>query len=289
MRSIQEIKNDMARAMMRNETLADAYGYAVSTDDTGDGGFSVTFSSVSLESILLYIVAVGIYVLEALFAEHKKEVDAVIEATLPHRPKWYRDKVLQFMVGKTLIEDTDQYDTTGMTEEAVEAVRVVKYAAATENASTSILTIKVAGETNGERAPIASAEETALKAYLSEIKDAGVRIELKNQEADQFHCEVDIYYDAMLTSSSVGAACRKAIAQYIQNLPFNGEYTNMGLIDALQEVDGVRIAEMRSSSVSVSGSQTETAINARHTPEAGYMKAQDENVELNMIPYNGEV
>ena len=289
MRSIQEIKNDMARAMMRNETLADAYGYTVSTDDTGDGGFSTTFSSVSLESILLYIVAVGIYVLEALFAEHKKEVDAAIEATLPHRPKWYRDKVLQFMVGKTLMEDTDQYDTTGMTEEAVEAARVVKYAAATESPDASILTIKVAGERDGERATLDETTESQLLAYLSEVKDAGVRIALVNQEADQFHCSVDIYYDAMLTSSSVGAACRKAIDKYIQNLPFNGEYTNMGLIDALQEVEGVRIAELKDSKVSISGEQTTTTINARHIPAAGYMKAQEEDVELSMIPYNGEV
>lgn len=289
MRSIQEIKNDMARAMMRNETLADAYGYAVSTDDTGDGGFSATFSSVSLESMLLYIVAVGIYVLEALFAEHKKEVDAVIDETLPHRPKWYRDKVLQFMEGKILIPDTDRYDTTGMTEEDIAAQRVVKYAAATESADASILTIKVAGEADGERTPLDGETETQLLAYLGEVKDAGVRIALVNQEADQFHCEVDIYYDAMLTSVMVEAACRKAISQYVQNLPFNGEYTNMGLIDQLQQVEGVRIAEMKSASVQVHGEQTLTAIDARHRPVAGYMKAEAADVTLNMIVYNGEV
>ena len=283
MRTIDEIKQEMQEAFMLNGTLAAAYGFETGT------AFSSVFSKVSLENLLLYIVAVGIYALEALFREHKADVDAAIDETLPHRPKWYRDKVFQFMQGKTLTEDTDRYDTTGMTDEDIEAARVVKYAAATESADASLLTIKVAGETDGERTPLDAATETQLLAYLGEVKDAGVRIALVNQEADQFQCTVDIYYDAMLTSATVEAACRKAIGRYIQNLPFNGEYTNMALIDALQQVEGVRIAELKDASVRVAGEQTLTAIDARHRPVAGYMKAETADVTLNMIVYNGEV
>ena len=283
MRTIDEIKQEMQEAFMLNGTLAAAYGFETGT------AFSSVFSKVSLENLLLYIVAVGIYALEALFREHKADVDAAIDETLPHRPKWYRDKVFQFMQGKTLTEDTDRYDTTGMTDEDIEAARVVKYAAATESADASLLTIKVAGETDGERTPLDAATETQLLAYLGEVKDAGVRIALVNQEADQFRCTVNIYYDAMLTSATVEAACRKAIGRYIQNLPFNGEYTNMALIDALQQVEGVRIAELKDASVRVAGEQTLTAIDARHRPVAGYMKAETADVTLNMIVYNGEV
>lgn len=283
MRTIDEIKQEMQEAWMLNDTLAAAYGFETGT------AFSSVFSKVSIENLLLYIVAVGIYALEALFREHKADVDAAIDETLPHRPKWYRDKVLQFMEGKTLVEDTDRYDTTGMTDEDIEAARVVKYAAATESADASLLTIKVAGETDGERTPLDQETETQLLAYLGEVKDAGVRIALVNQEADRFRCTVDIYYDAMLTSATVEAVCRKAIGRYIQNLPFNGEYTNMALIDALQQVEGVRIAELKDASVRVAGEQTLTAIDARHRPVAGYMKAETADVTLNMIVYNGEV
>lgn len=280
MRNIEEIKQEMQEAFMQSEPLATAYGF-----ETG-AAFSSVFSKVSLESLLLYIVAVGIYVLEALFAEHRKDVDAAIDETLPHRPKWYRDKVLQFMEGKTLVEDTDRYDITGMTDGDIEAAQVVKYAAATESADASLLTIKVAGEADGQRAPLDAATETALLAYLREVKDAGVRIALVNQDADRFRCEVAVWYDPMLTSATVEAACRKAIGQYIQNLPFNGEYTNMALIDALQTVEGVRIAEMKGASVQVAGEQTLTAIDARHRPVAGYMQA--DVITLNMTPYDGD-
>ncbi|MBQ7684955.1 MAG: hypothetical protein IJT48_10745, partial [Bacteroidaceae bacterium] len=101
MRTIEEIKQEMQEAFMLSEPLATAYGFETGT------AFSSVFSKVSIENLLLYIVAVGIYVLEALFAEHKTDVDAAIEATLPHRPKWYRDKVLGFMAGKTLVFDCE--------------------------------------------------------------------------------------------------------------------------------------------------------------------------------------
>ena len=74
-------------------------------------------------------------------------MDTRIEEIIPHRPRWYRDKVLAFMKGKTLIADTDRYDTEGMTEDAIAAARVVKHAVAVENRDASLLTIKVAGET----------------------------------------------------------------------------------------------------------------------------------------------
>jgi len=281
MRTIDEIKQTMCEDFMRNETLARAYGFTIGSR------FNDVFPKVSIESVLFYIVAAAVWVLECLLDEHKSDVEAEIEQIMPHRPKWYRDKALAFMLDKPLVTDTDRYDTTGMEEAEIRAAHVVKYAAATESADTALLTIKVAGETDGELAPLASDAETQLTAYLAEIKDAGVRIALVNQEADRFSCEIDIYYDTMMSPQVVRERVENAISDYICGLPFNGEYTNMALVDKLQVLEGVKIAEMKGVSVSVSGESTITAIDARYTPVAGYMKA--EQLNINMIPYNEQV
>lgn len=278
MRSIADIKQAMCDVFMQNETLAQAYGFTV-----GDSWNSV-FNKVSIENLLLYIVAVGIYTIEALLNEHKKEVDMQIDKMSVHRPKWYRDKVLAFMKDMVLVEDTDRYDTTGMSDGDIEQAQVVKYAAATENNDSSLLTIKVAGYSNGEQAPLDEETEAQLEAYLREIKDVGVRIALVNQDADLFSCTLDVYYNAQLTAAMVENAVRKAISGYVGNLPFNGVYTNMELVDAVQNVTGVKIVEMKHSSVMVAGETTETWIDARHTPVAGYMKAN--NITINMKVYN---
>lgn len=276
-RTIAEIKDSMTTDLMRNPDVARAYGF-----ETG-AAFSSHFSKVSVESLLFYIVACAVWVLENLFDQHRRDVEQRIEAIIPHRPKWYRDKVLDFMKNKTLVPDTDHYDTEGMSDGDIEAARVVKYAAASESADASILTIKVAGDAEGKRQPLDTDTEGQLAAYIAEIKDAGVRVNLVNQTADVFHCEVDVYYDAMLLPEAVETQCRDTIRNYIENLPFNGEYSNMALVDELQKVEGVRIVEMSGATTEVAGESTPTEINARFTPAAGYFSAG--NITINMKSY----
>ena len=276
-RTIAEIKDNLTADFMRNADVARIYGFEVGAT------FSAHFSRVSVESLLFYIVACATWVLENLFDKHREDVENRIEAILPHRPKWYRDKVLAFMKNKTLVPDMDYYNTDGMNDSDIEAARVVKYAAATEAVDASLLTIKVAGESDGHRAPLDTETEKQLLAYIGEIKDAGVRINLVNKSADIFQCELDIYYDAVLLPEVVETACREAIKNYIENLPFNGEYTNMALVDELQKIEGVRIVEFGSAKNEVSGESTPTVINARCTPTAGYFSAG--NIIINMKSY----
>ena len=77
--------------------------------------------------------------------------------------------------------------------------------------------------------------------------------------------------------------CRDTIRDYIENLPFNGEYTNMALVDELQKIEGVRIVEMSGAATEVNGESTPTEINARFTPAAGYFSAGD--ITINMKSY----
>lgn len=265
-RSINEIKSEAARAFMRNEAAAELYGFARGAE------FGDVFGAVSVENILLYVWAVCAWAVQQLVSRHKEEVTAELEELIAHRPKWYRDKVLRFMAGKELEQDSDTYDTTGMSEGEIAGARVVKHAVAMESSDASLLTIKVAGESGGERRPLTAEHERQLKAYISEIKDAGVRVALVNMEADTFGCAVDVYYNAMLEPDTVQTACREVICDYIENLPFNGEYTNMALIDRLQEVEGVKIVEMQECTAKASNESTTTQINARLTPAAGYFK-----------------
>ncbi len=277
MNTISEIKDSIMSDFMSNENIASAYGF------TTGSSFYDYFSKVSVESLLFYIVAVAIYTVESLFVQHKNDVGEEIESIMPHRAKWYRDKVLSFMKDKVLITDTDEYDTASMSDAEIEACKVVKYATATENTEASILTIKVAGEIDGTRCPIDQDTQTQLMSYISYIKDAGVRVSLVNQIADVFNCEISVYYDAQKTASDVESAIRKSISYYIANLPFNGEYSNMSLVDALQQVEGVKIVEIKNASAMVSGDSTVTEINAKYTPFAGYFTAGHSiKIEMNV-------
>lgn len=277
-RSIREIKEEAAREFMKNEGAAERYGFAAG------GEFGDYFGAASVENILLYVWAVCAWTVEQLVGLHRSEVRAELEELMPHRPKWYRDKVLEFMEDRALEGDTDRYDLTGLSESEIRGARVVRHAVATESRDASLLTIKVAGESGGKRQPLSEAQEGKLRAYIGEIKDAGVRTALVNMEADTFGCTVDVYYNALLEPERVKAECEAAITGYIENLPFNGEYTNMALVDALQGVEGVKIAELKGSEARAANEQTPTPINARLTPAAGYFKPG--KITVNMRAYD---
>ena len=280
MRTIEQIKESIAADFMRNEHVAELFAF------TPGDSFTAHFSKVSVIGILFYIFAVAAWTLEKLFDTYKGEMDTRIEEIIPHRPRWYRDKVLAFMKGKTLIADTDRYDTTAMTEDAIAAVRVVKHAVAVENRDASLLTIKVAGEKDGKRCRLDAETEAQLAAYIAEIKDAGVRTALVNTDPDRFSCQVEIYYDPMLVAETVETACREAVREYIENLPFNGEYTNMALVDALQAVEGVRIVEFKGATRVAADETVVVPIDARCVPAAGYFTMED--VQLTLKAYGNE-
>ena len=280
MRTIEQIKESIAADFMRNEHVAELFVF------TPGDSFTAHFSKVSVIGILFYIFAVAAWTLEKLFDTYRGEVDARIEEIIPHRPRWYRDKVLAFMKGKTLVPDTDRYDTEGMTEDAIAAAKVVKHAVAVENKDASLLTIKVAGEKDGKRCKLDAETEAQLAAYIAEIKDAGVRTALVNTDPDRFSCQVEIYYDPMLVAETVEVACHEAVREYIENLPIDGEYTNMALVDALQAVEGVQIVEFKGATTVAADETVVVPIDARCVPAAGYFTMED--VQLTMKAYGNE-
>jgi hypothetical protein len=277
-RTITEIKKEMTGYFIANDTIIDLYG--IDTTRT----FEDQFSKVSVESIFFYCVSVAIWAAETLFDVHKTEMTTLIATLKPHRLKWYVDKAKAFQFGRSLITDSDLYNNTDLTDEEITNEQVVKYAAAEEQSGWVIL--KVATDGASIREPLTNDQETALLAYLKEIKDAGVRIALVNEPANAFKATYDIYYDPMILSAGLlslaegGNPVRSAVEDFIANLTFNGEYRNSALTDRLQSVPGVVIPELHLSQIDGA------PVLAKATPASGYMRVYTESdLVLNAIPY----
>ena len=268
----------MTLAFVQNATVRDLY------DLDPEKTFEQQFSRTSLESILFYVAAKSIQTLERIFDTHRREVNEIIDNILPHRAKWYRDKALKFMLGEELIPDTDGYDTTGMTDQEIESKRIVKYATAVEEPGSSVLIIKIATGEPGNLSPIGgelidgvwTGQAAQFQAYINEIRDAGVRWNLINQQGDKFQCSLDVFYSPLQDRRDVELRVYAAVRGYITGLPFNGEYSNMALIDAVQQVEGVLIAEISRPLAN------DTPINIKTIPKAGYFKFDENNITLEL-------
>lgn len=282
--SIAEIKKQMTDDFIANETVKQLYSLQAGKS------FEEQFSAVSIESIIFFIVATAIWLNAQLFDQHKTDVLAILRDNKPHTANWYATRAKEFQFGYELNGETDQYNNERLTDVQIETARVVKFAAAVEASDQSVLFIKIATEANGTKQPISGAQLIAFNAYLGRIKDAGVRITTINSPADDLRLKMDIYYNPLILNSS---GCRldgtndtpvqNAIRDYISNLSFNGLYVNQSLVDRLQVVDGVEIAELLQASSRYGGQVGYTAINARSRPYAGYYRITNSNLILNFI------
>ena len=298
-RSIAEIKAQICETFISQDAIRTGYGLK------DKQSFDKAFSPVSLESLMFYVVASCIWLLEKLFDRHREEVDARIEALRPHTLRWYATKAKEYMHGKDLIMAdgvvvADRYDTAGMTEEDIEKARVVKYAVATED-STQVF-IKVAARGNNGQPKQLEAEALAgLKSYISQIKDAGVTVKILNEPADNMRVQLVVLYDpAILTARSLGNAdasgyapvqltynnedvITKAVSRVISELPFNGEYRNSDLMAAIQSIEGVKVADIVKVEAAAGGSEAYSQGVGYRRPYSGYYALQ--NLTVKGKPY----
>lgn len=278
-RTIDTINNDLKQAFMQDTTLAEKYGF------TAGANFADTFSRFSIESIILYIVAASIWTLEKLFDTHTAEVTDYIATMKPHSLRWYVEKAKAFMYGVPLIDGSDQYDTTNLTDEQIAEKKIVTFAACTEANATLYLKVAKAGP-----APLTTDEKAAFVAYLHEIKDAGVRIDVISENGDYLKLQMVIYYDPLLINAngeSKGTGNKvveDAIKNYIENIPFNGEFRKNELEDAIQAVDGVVMVEFERAEHSETGDDdTFEEVIPYCKPTSGYFKFA--NADLSGITY----
>jgi hypothetical protein len=298
-RTIEEIKNDIGNAFVRNKTLQDIY------ELDPEKSFEEQFSRATIESIIIYIMAYTNYVLEKFFDTHRKEVEEYIRQMKPHSLRWYVNKVRMYRHGQALIEGTDTYDENEPTEKSVDEMQVAKFVAATENDITvsqsnnnakdtvvggvATVYIKVAGGSNTDKQPLDPEEIKGLLAYIREIKDAGVRVVVINEEAIQLELDLHIYYNPMVLDSE-GRNLQKGnkpvedvVEDYIQNLPFNSEYRNADLIDRLQAIPGVVIPTLEVARQRKDNDSPWIDIPIRATPYSGYYVIK--NLEPKYVPY----
>jgi hypothetical protein len=275
-RKIEAIQNQIYNSIATNQNL-------VAIDST---------SKVSVWGNFVSLIAFSIWLLENLFDTHKKEVDELIEAKMPHRPSWYRTKALAFQYGFDLLtqrnefgllEDTDKFDNTGYTTEQIEASKVIKYAAVTKSGGQ--LFIKIATETAGVLAPIAPAVKTAFGAYMEEIADCGVKYLVVNNLPDRLVLGMKIYINPLVLDLNGmklgplggGYPVQDAIEEFMKALPFNGELVLAHLVDKLQKVEGVLIPHIynaTSQAIDISSGQYLPAefIDVKTVPVAGYFE-----------------
>lgn len=244
-------------------------------------------SKVSLWRVLLYICAVSIWFLENLFDIFVKETEYLISQNQIGTPDWYRKKMLEFQLGFDL-QETGNYDNTGVSTADLNASLIVKQAAVEELAGR--LRLKAATETGGELAPLSAPQLAAFINYCEKFKYAGTYLTIISDVPDDLKADFTIYYNPLILDAT-GARLdgtsetpvQDAFNNFLRNLRFNGEMSVTSLVDALQQVEGV--TEPVKNFISTKfGANPYAEIYEFYIANAGYMRLDIDETVFNFQP-----
>lgn len=235
-RTTQEIKKTMTDHFISDSEIRRLYG--LSSGDT----FDRRFSSVSIESILFFIVAAACHTMERIFEAFRDEVRTHIDRSVVATIPWYHQQALAYQHGDELVldESTMRYRYP----RADKSKQVIKYAAIVDRGAA--INILVSGEKDGRPEPLSDTILTAFKSYIHRIKIAGVVVSVRSLPADHIEIEASIEVDPMLISGS-GVRysdgirpVEEAVRSYLAGITYGGKFNKTKLVDAIQAVSGVR-------------------------------------------------
>ena len=239
-RTVAEIKKQMTDAFIADATIREKYG--LREGDTWSG----SFSSVSLESIMFFIVAACCHVLEVVFEEYVKVVDDKVSMAVVASVPWYYKMSKAFQYGDSLVlnEDTQQYGYAAIDE----GKQVVKYAAVRDRGTS--VQILVSGEKDGKPVALSNSVLTVFKEYMNRVKVAGVVLNISSKESDKLSISATISVDSLVIDengvklSDGTMPIEEAIENHLKDIQYGGTFNKTKLISAILSVDGVEDVEL---------------------------------------------
>lgn len=236
MRTFKEITEYIKQEFVDNEVLADMYGLDVSKT------FDEQFSKVSIEAVLVYVVAMASYICERIFAETRQEVSAAIDSHYIASLPWFQSIALDYQDGYNLVYDSKTF-MFGYAQKDEEA-RIVKFAYARNHNVDVVSWVRVFVSKDGKE-PLDEAELQRFSSYMQRRAPAGTNMQIISKKSDRLQINVQINYNPLLLKSDgsriegSGNPVKEAIQTYVDGIPYGGVFNKTRLVDALQAAEGV--------------------------------------------------
>lgn len=273
-RTIEEIKKSMTDQFLSDETLRQAYGI------TGDVTWESTFSKVSVENMLMYVVAFVAHTLEVMMDAFRKDVDTQITQNIVPTVRWYHTQAVAFQYGDQLVynEEYGHFEYP----EVNEAKKLVKYCAVKDRGGS--IQVLVSGDSNGVPSVLSNNVLSAFKSYMNQVKVAGVILDVKSLAADGIRVNAEVQVDPQIITtdgvriSDGTKAVEDAVNGYLANIVYGGNFNKTKLVDAIQNVEGVVDVTLGKVEVKPSGSTSYTEMTSNnYSAVSGCFKSEKLN------------
>ncbi|GFR75333.1 hypothetical protein ElyMa_002185200 [Elysia marginata] len=170
--------------------------------------------------------------------------------TEPGTDEWYKDLALNYQDGDTIAVQNNR--TVYLQKD--ESKRIIKRVSITENPEGGFK-IKVAKAGSSGLAPLTDEARTRFLVYIRRVKFVGIPIDVISLPADSLSLNATIELDSLLFKAD-GSRLKDgktpidtAITDYLESFPFDTPFYLSKLVDAVQNVAGVKDINITASSL----------------------------------------
>lgn len=236
-RTIQAISAAMKEAFVGDNTIQELYGL------TPGSSFDEQFSKVSIEAILIYVVASSVWLLEQLWDEFSGETEKRINDAYVTSFSWYYKKALEFQLGYNLAFDEKTYSFQYPAVD--EKKQVVKNVAVRQVVDGEVTKLKIYFS-DADKQPLTGDSRSAFETYMRTIGAAGTHYLFVSEAPDELRVHLSIYYDVLVLDSAgtrldgEGKPVEETVEKYLNSLEYGGAFYASKLIDMIQATEGVK-------------------------------------------------
>ncbi|KAA4010670.1 MULTISPECIES: hypothetical protein [Bacteroides] len=217
-----------------NEAVETRSKYLELTELTND-------SKMSIINAFTWVTAAAIYSFETLLDVFTTDIAKTFTQRINGTSAYYANAMLKWQYGDDLIINDEgtafHYATEDTTKRLITHVSYQEYY--NEEFKDNILILKVATGEGSSLSQLSDEELIAARAYLNQIKFAGVKCNVVSRRGDVLVPRVTVYYDGAITKEELYDNIDTALIDFIVNMKFDSLIYSQKIIDAIQKVEHV--------------------------------------------------
>ena len=225
-----------------SRTLTEIYNEAVETRNKYLELTELTNDSkMSIINAFTWVTAAAIYSFETLLDVFTTDIAKTFTQRINGTSAYYVNAMLKWQYGDDLIINDEgtafHYATEDTTKRLITHVSYQEYY--NEEFKDNILILKVASGEGRSLSQLSDEELIAARAYLNQIKFAGVKCNVVSRRGDVLVPRLTVYYDGAITKEELYDNIDTALIDFIVNMKFDSLVYSQKIIDAIQKVEHV--------------------------------------------------
>lgn len=225
-----------------SRTLTEIYNEAV---DTRNKYLELTEltndSKMSIINAFTWVTSAAIYSFETLLDVFMTDISTVFNSRINGTPAYYANAMLKWQFGDELVINDEGTSFSYAQEDTTKRVisHVSYQEVYSEEYKDDVLILKVATGEADSLSRLTDEELISARAYLNQIKFAGVKCNVISRKGDVLVPRVTVYYDGAVSKEELYDAIDQSLIQFVNDMQFDSLLYAQKVIDAIQKTEHV--------------------------------------------------